>query len=101
MEAPDGRSVEGDALVRGTGSGPVVAGDGEVGHEREDRGEEDPARDRGAEPEAAVRTGLGEEVAERGAEGPGEDVGHPEGEDRVQLQELVGGEDDRDRAGED
>ena len=73
----------------------------EVDDQGEDRGEEDDAGQDRPQAEAGFFDRLGEVVADRGAERPGEDVGEPEGEDRVQLEAEVGDGDDRDRAGED
>lgn len=66
----------------------------EVDDQDEDRDQEDDAGQDRAETEAGFFDWLGQVVADRGTQRPGEDVGDPEGEDRVQLETEVS-----DRAG--
>jgi hypothetical protein len=66
------------------------------GDECDDDGEKPNARVDGAEAEAAVCSGLRKQVTERSAQRTREDVGQPEGENRIGA-EIVGEGDDRDQ----
>src|SRR3954471_17044318 len=89
---------------RGSGCsdlGRVAPGDREVDDEAQDRAEEQHARTGRPEPQATVARLLREAVADRGAQRAGEDVRQPEGEDRVEPEEVMGRCDDGDRGAED
>ena len=80
--------------------GYIPARQGEVGDDDDDRAEEERARRGRPEAEPAVGARLRQVVAERGAERPGEDVGDPEGGDRVQPEAVVRDGDGGDRGAE-
>src|SRR3954462_6604057 len=73
--------------------GRVLARDAEIDHHEQYAGQEDDARCRGAETEAAVRTRLRQLVADRRTERPRQAVRDPERADRVgALAQVVGRE---------
>ena len=74
----------------------VPAGPGQVEDEAGDRSGEDEADRTSAEGEAAAGGGDREPVGNRGTDWTGDDVGEPEGEDRVHAEAEVADRRDRD-----
>ena len=93
--AVSGSSSFASSIGVGRDGDDVGLADRQVHDREDDQGEQDQARHRHAEVQPAVGGRLRHEVADRGAQRTGEDVGEPEGEDRVQP-ESPGDRDDAD-----
>ena len=87
------RSAPDNSLIRSlsglSGTFVTVVGETHVGDDPDDGSKKQGAGDDRAKAHAAIFNGLGQKVAKAGTERAGEDIGQPEAEDRVKVDQVV------------